>query len=562
MQGYFLDLLCRGGYSHYELISGVEIFTSLQPFRPFSRNEPCYWLACFQQHVIMDIQKGLFARVIRLPKSFFDSKETGYLMCRIGQDAFRLQILLSGTIIQAVPELLKLPAALMILIWLNWQLTVMLLFFLPLLFVIALRIGLKSQSLSVRLMERSASVFRELHQSLSSITLIKSFASEPREYEKFQARLHNSFRSGLEQVVLSTSASLVISLTCSVMVSLCTWWGVREVLAAKMTVGDYVAFSGYLLYLFAPLQSAASLHVNIQSSLAALGRVFELLDAVPEDIDDTGKISVERIRGSIEFQDVSFSYDGKTPVLKNISFRVESGQSVAIVGPSGSGKSTLISLILQLYKPSSGRILIDGRDVRDLQLRTLRERIGIVSQDVLLLDDTIYNNICYGCPQATDEQVRAAARMACAEDFILALPDGYMTKVGERGVKLSAGERQRISIARVLIKNPDLLILDEPTAALDPITERAIKQTLQLFVSAKTVFIIAHRLSTVISASKILVLNGGRIIQEGTHSELIRQGGLYRRMCEEQFLADLSKESNSGSALTKSPAISYKMDWI
>lgn len=497
-----------------------------------------YCLTRFQQSVILDIQQSLFGRVLRLPKSFFDSKQTGYLMSRIVQDTFRLQSLLTGNLIQTVPQLLQLPMAFALLTWLNWRLTVMAALCAPVLFMIALRAGVRSRSVGVRLMERNASVYRELHQSLSSVLLIKSFATEAREHEKFERRLQEAVQASLEQVVLSTSSSALVSACVSLMVIACTWFGITEVLSGRMSVGDFVAFGGYLMYVFGPLQALSALYVSAQMSGGAVKRVFELLEAVPEDSEDNLKISVENIMGRIEFEQVTFSYDGKAPALQDISFVVNPRQLVAIVGPSGSGKSTLVSLIIRLYKPTAGRILVDNRDVNEIQLCSLRQKIGIVSQEVLLLDDTIEANIRYGNELATDEEIRTASRAACAEEFITALPEGYMTMVGERGVKLSQGQRQRISIARALVKNPHLLILDEPTAALDAITENALKRALRLFAESRTVFVIAHRLSTVISADKILVLADGRLVQEGSHDELLEQEGLYARMCREQIVLD------------------------
>jgi subfamily B ATP-binding cassette protein MsbA len=318
-----------------------------------------------------------------------------------------------------------------------------------------------------------------------------------------------------------------------------------------MTVGDYVAFCGYIGYILGPTQAVATIHVQLQQAIAALTRIIELMDSVPEDADDELKIALTSIRGKVEFRDVCFAYDGNSPVLKGISFTVLPGQTVAIVGSSGSGKSTLVSLLIRLYRPNSGQILIDGYDVENLKLKQLRERIGIVSQDVVLLDDSILNNIRYGTPDATPEQAQQAARLACADRFALALPSGYHTIVGERGVKLSAGERQRISLARVLTKNPDIVILDEPTAALDSGTEQELKKTLSVLLSKKTTFIVAHRLSTVMSADRILVLEEGRVVQAGTHFELIQDDGRYRRMCEEQYLIQPSPEEPASGIVTR-----------
>ena len=507
-----------------------------------------YVLVYFQYAVTRDIQDALFSRVLKLPKSFFDSKQTGYLMSRIIQDTVRVQNILAGEILGVLPQILMMPVAAVVLLWLNWRLSIIMLALIPTLVYVAKATATRARLISSILIERGSLVYSELSSSLSAVSLIKAFATEAQERRKFAFKLKEAFDSQIQQLVLSTSASALMSLSVSIGVIVCTWRGIWDVHLSRMTLGDYVAFCGYIAYILGPIRTIATIHIQIQQAMAALTRITELSDSVPEDVDDDVKIALTSIRGGVQFRDVCFAYDGKSPVLKGVSFTVLPGQKIAIVGPSGSGKTTLVSLLIRLYRPSSGRILVDGHNVEDLKLKPLRERIGIVSQDVLLLDDSILNNIRYGTPDAGLERVQHAAQLASADDFILALPNGYQTMVGERGVNLSAGERQRISLARVLTKDPDIVILDEPTAALDSGTEQAIGQALSAALSRKTTFVVAHRLSTVMSADRILVLDDGRVVQAGTHVELIQRNGLYRQMCHEQYLIQPFSGDPDGSA--------------
>ena len=490
----------------------------------------------FEQNVIFEIQQRLFERVLRFPKSFFDSKQTGYLMSRLSGDVFRLRMLFSSTVVEVFTNVLKFVGGIIILFFLHWKLTLYSLIFLPFFYVAVRLLGEKTRQLSHNMMEKSAQVSKNLQESISGVTLIKAFAREEKETQKISDSLQESIKASVEQNTISAFSQLVIGIIASMGTVFVLWYGAREIMYNRLTIGGFVAFNSYLGYLYGPSRFLASTTVYMQSAFAALERVFSLFELIPEDDGDENKEKLTKLTGAVSFKNVNFSYNFHQPVLEDISFNIKAGEKIAIVGPTGAGKSTLVNLLIRLYQPKTGKIIFDGKDAEQLNLRSVRERIGIVSQEIFLFDDTIINNIRYGKPEVSEKDVFAVSKLAHAHKFITELQDGYKTKVGERGVKLSIGQKQRISIARALLKNPDILIFDEPTSALDALTEKALKETLFEKSNGKTTFIIAHRLSTVTSADKIIVLNKGRIEQMGRHEELIIKKGLYRMMCEEQLL--------------------------
>ncbi len=463
----------------------------------------------FEQRVIFEIQNSLFSKVLRFPKSFFDNKQTGYLMSRLSGDVFRLKILFSNTSVEIFTSFLKLLGGIIILFLLHWPLTLLSLIILPFFFLSVRFFGEKTRQLSHNMMEKSAQVSRNVQESI---------------------------RASIEQNTGNAFSQLVIGIISSLGTLLVLGYGAREIIVGHMTVGSFVAFNSYIAYLYGSSRFLASANVFLQSAFAALERVFFIYNLLPEDVGDRQKQRVQRLNGSVNFDNICFAYETGRPVLRNVSFSAAPGEKIALVGSTGAGKSTPVNLILRLYKPTSGNICFDGNEAKTLHTQSLRERIGIVSQKIFLFDDTILNNIRYGQPEAADEKVVHFAKLSQTHEFILQLPQGYETKVGERGVKLSTGQKQRISIARALLKNPDILIFDEPTSALDAITEKAIKNLLFETSNGKTTFIIAHRLSTVVAANKMLVLDKGRIVQTGTHEELAQQAGLYQRMFAEQVL--------------------------
>ena len=489
----------------------------------------------FQQRVILGVQGHLFHRLLRLPKAFFDSNRTGYLMSRVIGDVFELQTFFSLNLVNILTRTLQLIGALGFLLYLNWRLTLLSLIVLPLFIVITRVFGGRLRHLNRAALEKSALVSQDLEETLSATALIKAFAAEDRETEKITERLRQAFDASFKRTAAGASFGLASGVINAVGMGGVLWYGASQVMSQRLTMGELLAFSVYLGLLLQPAQFLAGLNVTLQQAFAALDRVLELLNLIPEDDHDETKIRVGKIEGKVTFEHVSFSYDSEHPALDDVSFAAGPRQLVAIVGRSGAGKSTLVNLIIALYQSGSGRISFDDIPAEQLNRQSLRERIGIVSQEIFLFDDTIKNNIRYGRPEMSDAEVLTASIDAEAHEFISALPEGYETRVGEKGVKLSVGQKQRISIARAILKDPDILIFDEATSALDPLTERTVQTLLKDLSRSKTVFVIAHRLSTVLLSDAILVLQKGRIVQQGTHEDLWREEGLYRDLCRTEL---------------------------
>jgi ABC-type bacteriocin/lantibiotic exporter with double-glycine peptidase domain len=381
--------------------------------------------------------------------------------------------------------------------------------------------------------EQQANVSRNLQESLSTVSLIKAFSSEARTIERLASELKGALRISLEQSTVSSVANLVTTSMPGVARVLVLAFGAYWVIQEHWSLGSLLAFQAYLGYVFGPAQYLASANLELQSARAALDRVSTLYDLVPEENMKTGKM-VDRLAGEIEFRNVTFSYDSRESVLKDISFRVGAGERVAIVGPSGVGKTTLVSLILRFYKPNAGEVYFDGTAAGDYEVNALRRRIGYVSQNSLLLTGSIMENLCYGNPEATREEVIRAAKVSHIHDVIENLPEGYETGIGEKGINLSEGQRQRLALARALVKNPDILVLDEPTAALDSQTEKSILHSLPLLIQGKTIFVASHRLSTIMEADRIFLLDENRLIATGTHQSLLQNNDYYRSLFVDQ----------------------------
>jgi ABC-type bacteriocin/lantibiotic exporter with double-glycine peptidase domain len=487
-----------------------------------------FFLARFEQTIILDIQQELFSHCLSLPKSFFDEQETGYLMSRISTDVQGLRWLFSDTIVQMLANCFRLAGGIIFLLYLEWKLAICVLITFPAVVLILEYFSHRLYVLGHHGMEQQAQLNTQLQESLSSISLIKAFSSEERTRQHFGSMLKSILHLSLEQTAINSMANFVVGIMPGAARAIVLAVGAYWVINGHWTLGSLLAFQVYLGYVFGPAQFLATANLQLQNARAALERVSSVFDIVPED-NKKGE-AISKLSGEVDFRDVSFSYNGREAVIDGLSFHISPGQHCAIIGPSGVGKTTLLSLILQFYRPSAGKIFFDGKAATDYEIHSLRQRIGYVAQATLLISGTIKENLFYGNPEATDAELIAAARAAGIYEFISTLPEGFATQVGENGIALSEGQKQRLSIARALVRNPDILILDEPTSALDCFNERSIFQALPAFVRHKTLFISTHRLPTIRECDRILLLNENRIVTAGTHESLKESCSYYQAL--------------------------------
>jgi ABC-type bacteriocin/lantibiotic exporter with double-glycine peptidase domain len=492
-----------------------------------------FYFARFEQRITLDIQHDLIERALHFPKSFFDDNQTGYLMSRLSSDVHGVRWFFSSTIVYIVSNMVRFVGGVGLLFYLEWRLAVVVLVILPGIVLCMRYFSSKMHILSHQSMEQQANVSSRFQESLSSASLIKAFSSEDRTILGLMSELKAALHISLEQTTVASVANLAISSMPGIARAIVLALGAYWIIVGQWSLGSLLAFQAYLGYVFGPARFLATANIELQEALAALQRVSVLFDIAPEDNMNTGK-TVERLTGEIEFKNVSFSYDDREPVLTDVSFRIRPGERVAIVGPSGVGKTTLLSLILRFYRPTSGEIYFNGQPASDYEVSSLRKRIGYVSQSTLLLSGTIMENLAYGNHEASEEQVTQAARVADIHEFISNLPEGYETEIGEKGINLSEGQKQRLSIARALVKDPDILVLDEPASALDSLAEKSIIQSLPTLIQDKTLFVVGNRLPTIRGLDHILLLNESRLVAIGTHQSLLETNDYYRSMVAHQ----------------------------
>jgi ABC-type multidrug transport system fused ATPase/permease subunit len=502
------------------------------------------------QRAITDMRRRVEAHVARLPVSYFDSTKSGVLISRIMTDAEGIRNLVGNGLVQLVGSVVTAILALAYLFYLNWLLTLANIVALGA-FGFAMATAFKRLRPLFR--ERgkiNAEVTGRLNETLGGIRIVKTYTAEKREELVFTKGAHKLFRNVAKSITgvsaITAFSTAIIGIIGVIMIIV----GGRAILAGSMTIGDffnYILFTGLLAM---PVVQMASIGTQISEAFAGLDRIRELLEMRTEDQEDAAKAALGEIAGEVVFEDVSFEYNAGVPVLKNVSFRAPAGSTTALVGSSGSGKSTLISLVMAFNRPLSGRIRVDGHDLASVRLRDYREQLGVVLQDNFLFDGSIADNIKYGKPDATLDEIKKVSRIAHADEFIETFEQGYDTIVGERGVKLSGGQRQRVSIARAILANPRILVLDEATSSLDSESEALIQDGLNALRRGRTTFVIAHRLSTIRAANQILVLEHGEIVERGTHAELIALGGRYRTLYDKQYKFEADRFVNPGEDFT------------
>ncbi len=487
------------------------------------------------QRMVNDLRSDLYSHLQRLSLAFHSRRQVGDLMYRVTADTYAIQSLTMNGVFPIVTAGALLGGMFFVMVRLDWQLTLLALSICPVLLITITLLSKKITSAATRAREQESEVYSVVQRAMSAMRIIQAFTKEEEEHRKFMSASVQSLDASLRLFTLQTFYSGVVNVVMALGTAFVVWFGARHVLSGTLSVGDIVIFTTYLASLYAPINTITQTWGLIQGAKVGVQRVFEILD-VERDMKDGSRVFPEKgTQGEIVLEDVSFQYVEAQPVLKNISVHIKAGRRVAVVGPTGVGKSTLVSLIPRFYDPIQGRVLIDGTDLREFQLKSLRKQISMVLQPPLVFPISIRENIAYGRPRATEEEITFAARLARIHESIVRLPKGYDTLVGEQGATLSEGERQRITIARAILRDAPILILDEPTSSVDAETEAAIMDGLNELIVGRTTFIIAHRLSTVREADLILVLRSGEIVEQGSFDELVRAGGFFASLYRTQF---------------------------
>jgi len=500
-----------------------------------------YWAQLAGHRVMLDLRTDLFQHVQRLSHSFYQARQSGGIVSRLTADIALAQNFVGAAMTNIWMDVVSCVFYLALLLSMDVQLTLVSLLVFPLYILCMRRFGKESKRTSKQMQEALEEFSGDLQERVAGYALVKSFASEQREARAFFASARNLYDLFMDNARITNLSNSIVQWLTEMATLALIWYGGYRIFKGQSTIGEVIAFIHLLRQLYFPVNRISEMNTVLHNSLAAIERIFEVFDTPPEVTERPDARRLPRLEGEIAFERVDFGYAPERLILSGIDLRIRAGEVVALVGPSGAGKTTLVQLIPRFYDPTAGRVLADGIDLREVTLRSLRGQIGIVAQDTILFSGTVRDNILYGKPDASDDELLAVARAAHVEEFVVDLPEGYDTVLGERGTKLSGGQRQRIAIARAFLIDPRILILDEATSALDSESERLIQDALARLMQERTSVIIAHRLSTVLHADRIVVLNEGRIVQVGPHARLVAQDGLYRRLYETQFRAEAQR---------------------
>ena len=497
-----------------------------------------YLMEDIGQRVVMDVRDQLYGHILGQSASFFGRNAVGQLLSRVSNDVGQVQRAVSETAGDLARETLALIGYAVILFYIDPRLALVCLTGAPILLYPLVRLGQRIRRTARRSQEAQEYMSHVGAETFAAHRIVKAFGAEERETGRFRDALQRLYRTNMRVVRALSLMPPAMELLGGIGMAAALWYGSNEIATGRLTTGDFTTFLAAMLMMYAPAKKLSRVNANLQQAIAAAERIFEMLDTHTEVAESPNAAPLPPFAQAIEFRDVTFAYEDVHPraILRNVTLTVPAGQMVAIVGRSGAGKTTLVNLIPRFYDVSGGAITIDGHDLREVTLKSLRAQVGIVTQETVLFDDTIANNIAYGAPQATPAQIEAAARAAHAHEFVSALPEKYRTRIGERGQKLSGGQRQRLAIARALLKNAPILILDEATSALDTEAELLVQDALATLMLNRTSFVIAHRLSTIMRADAIVVLERGRIVEVGRHDELLTREGVYASLYRMQLL--------------------------